>query len=135
MRISTKIHGYLDYIVALGLIAAPLILSQAPYGAETWVPVGLGIATIIYSLFTDYENGYFRKMSMRAHLGLDVMNGVFLAVSPWLFGFADHIWVPYVVVGLIEIMVPALTNPYPSYESKKTTEQSHASGSRQQNIA
>jgi hypothetical protein len=35
--------------------------------------------------------------------------GVFLILSPWLFGFASAIWWPHVLVGLTEIAMGALT--------------------------
>lgn len=54
--ISTKIHGYMDYLMGTLLIVLPFIL-DFPDGAATWVPVILGAGTIVYSLFTDYELG------------------------------------------------------------------------------
>jgi hypothetical protein len=119
MKMPTKIHAALDYITAIGLVGVPWLFNLAPYGAETWVPVLLGIATVIYSLCTNYELGYFRTISMRTHLRLDILNGLFLAVSPWLFGFANYVWMPHVVVGLIEIAVPLFTSPVSSNEHGK----------------
>ena len=87
--IGTKTHGYLDYIVGLLLIAAPWIFNFDRGGAETWVPVAVGVGTIVYSLLTDYELGLSRTISMKTHLMLDMVGGLFLAVSPWLFRFAD----------------------------------------------
>ncbi len=40
--IPTKIHGILDYIVAMALIAAPWVFGFANNDAETWVPVIAG---------------------------------------------------------------------------------------------
>jgi hypothetical protein len=116
--IGTKTHGYLDYIVGLLLIAAPWILDFDRGGAETWVPVIVGIATILYSLFTDYEMGASPTISMRTHLTLDLIGGIFLAVSPWLFGFDEYVWAPHLVVGLFEIVISLLTNRVPAVERK-----------------
>ena len=30
-------------------------------------------------------------------------------ISPWLFGFADIIWWPHLLIGLTEIFVPMVT--------------------------
>lgn len=90
--IGTKTHGYLDYIMGMLLIAAPWIFGFARGEAETWVPVVLGAGVILYSLFTDYELGMNRRLSMRTHLMLDLAGGFILAISPWLFGFADYVW-------------------------------------------
>ena len=56
MRLPTRIHGVLDYTVGALLIALPFLLGFGG-GAQTWVPVALGAAAIVYSLFTDYELG------------------------------------------------------------------------------
>jgi hypothetical protein len=101
--IGTKTHGYLDYIMGLLLIAAPWLFDFAAGGAETWVPVILGAGVILYSLLTDYELGASHQISMRTHLMLDLVGGVLLAVSPWLFGFADYVWEPHLVLGILEI--------------------------------
>ena len=114
--IGTRTHGFLDYIVGLLLIAAPWIFDFNRGGAETWVPVILGAVTILYSLLTDYEMGVSNKISMRTHLTLDMVSGIFLAVSPWLFGFADYIWEPHVIVGVLEIVVALITRTSPSTE-------------------
>ncbi|HEV7331511.1 MAG TPA: SPW repeat protein, partial [Flavisolibacter sp.] len=90
--IETKTHGYLDYIMGALLIAAPWLFGFDRGGAETWVPVILGISMIGLALVTDYEMGATRKVSMRTHLTIDLISGALLAVSPWLFGFADYVW-------------------------------------------
>jgi hypothetical protein len=32
--------------------------------------------------------------------GIDVASGALLALSPWLFGFADRVFCPHLIVGL-----------------------------------
>ncbi|WP_299360179.1 SPW repeat protein [uncultured Paracoccus sp.] len=46
---------------------------------------------------------------LSVHLGVDVASGILLAVSPWLFGFADLIWWPHLLVGVMEIAVALMT--------------------------
>jgi hypothetical protein len=117
--IGTKTHGYLDYIVGILLIAAPWLFGFYAGGAETWVPVILGASTIMYSLLTDYELGIARTISMRTHLVLDMLSGLLLLISPWLFGFADHIWEPHVIVGIIEIGAAMMTQKVPHTERQR----------------
>jgi hypothetical protein len=114
--IETKTHGYLDYIVGILLIAAPWIFNFDRGGAETWVPVVLGAGAILYSLLTDYELGVSRKIPMRTHLTLDLVSGVVLALSPWLFGFADYVSTPHLVLGIFEIGASLCTKTVPSNE-------------------
>lgn len=107
--IPTKVHGILDYIIGLALIAAPWLFGFADNGPGTWTPVILGGGVILYSLITDYELGVVPIIKMPAHLVIDAMGGAFLAVSPWLLGYADHVWVPHVIVGVMEILVALIT--------------------------
>ena len=111
--IGTKTHGYLDYIMGLLLIVSPWLFSFYRGGAETWVPVVLGAAVIIYSLLTDYELGLARVISMRMHLILDALGGIVLAASPWLFGFSEFVWQPHFILGLAEIGAAITTRSAP----------------------
>lgn len=113
--ISTKIHGVLDYLMGVLLIAAPWIFDFARGGAETWVPVALGSATIVYSLLTDYEWGAARVLSMRGHLTIDLLSGIFLAASPWIFGFEEYVYLPHLLLGIAEIGASLMTEQTPSF--------------------
>jgi hypothetical protein len=105
----------LDYIMGALLIAAPWLFDFDRGGAETWVPVILGAGAIIYSLMTDYELGATRGISMKTHLTLDLMSGVLLAASPWIFGFADYVYMPHLILGILEIGAALMTKTQPAY--------------------
>src|SRR6201989_2597539 len=110
--IRTKFHAPLDYIVGVALIAAPWIFQFSDNTAATVVPIVLGIGLIAYSLITHYELGLWRLAPMAVHNVIDIAAGAFLALSPWLFGFADesaNVWVPHVVVGLAAIFLRLTT--------------------------
>lgn len=120
--IPTRTHGILDYLVGLILIAAPWILGFADGGPEQWVPVTIGIVNIVTSLMTDYELGVVKVIPMGTHLALDMGKGIVLAASPWLFGFADEIWWPHVLFGLVEIVTPLMTQTHTSYDNSTPRE-------------
>jgi hypothetical protein len=111
--IPTRVHGILDYLVGVLLAVSPWLFQFNRGGAETWVPVVLGVGAILYSLFTDYEWGVARKLSMPTHLMLDVLSGLFLAASPWIFGFADYVYLPHLIFGIMEIGVSLMTKRQP----------------------
>lgn len=111
--IPTRIHGVLDYLIGAILITAPWIFGFANSGPETWVPVLVGAGTIIYSLFTNYELGLVGLISMRTHLRLDIIVGLFLAASPWIFGFSEAIWAPHLIVGLVIVGAGMMTQVAP----------------------
>lgn len=115
--IPTKVHGALDYIVAIALILAPWIFNFANVGGPAVViPIVLGIGLILYSIFTRYEWGLIKVVGMPVHLVFDVLASVFLIASPFLFGFADmaaNVWLPHVVVGIAVIIVVIFTQTQP----------------------
>lgn len=114
--LTTRMHGYMDYLMGGLLILLPFILNF-PGGAATAVPVVLGAGVIMYSLITDYELGLLKILAMRTHLFIDLLGGVFLAVSPWLFGFADEVFWPFLILGILEIGASLMTEKAPSYDA------------------
>ena len=115
--IPVGVHAVLDYLSGLFVIASPWLLGFAAGGPETQIPVVVGSATIIYSLFTDYRLGVLKTLTVPFHLILDAVSGTFLAVSPWLLGFAEEIWWPHLLLGLIYVIVAGSTEPYPRRRS------------------
>jgi hypothetical protein len=126
--ISTKVHGVLDYLVSVLVIASPWLFGFTRDGAETWVPVILGISSILYSLFTNYEWGASRTLSMKTHLTLDMLSGVLLAASPWIFGFNDYVYLPHLILGVFEILAALVTENEPRAASNFASHE-HASHS------
>lgn len=115
--IPTKVHGVLDYLVGIALIAAPWLFGFAGVGgAAVVIPVVLGVGLIVYSLFTKYEWGPFGFIPMPVHLVFDIVASLFLALSPWIFGFAGealNVWLPHVIVGAAVIIVVIFSKPQP----------------------
>lgn len=114
--ISTRVHGYLDYIMGFALILAPWIFGFYQGGIASWVPIILGVSVILYSLFTDYELGASRSISMKTHLTIDLLGGFILAVSPWLFGFAEQVFWPHLIVGIAEMGAALMTKTVTEYD-------------------
>jgi hypothetical protein len=123
--ISTKTHGMLDYLMGIILIASPWIFGFATGGAEQWIPIILGAGALVYSMMTNYELGVFKTLSMKTHLTLDLMSGILLAASPWIFGFSDRVSTPHLILGLLEIGASLMTKATP-YESNRGVNHSHA---------
>jgi hypothetical protein len=120
--IPTRTHGILDYLVGIILIAAPWILGFADGDAKQWVPVIVGALIIGQSLITDYELSVAKIIPMGTHLAMDIVAGLFLAASPWLFGFADDIWWPHVLFGLLDVGAALMTQTHPSYDDSAPRE-------------
>jgi hypothetical protein len=105
-------------------MASPWVFGFAQNGAETWVPVILGGSAILYSLLTNYEMGVAKTLSLPVHLGIDIASGMFLAMSPWLFGFADYVYMPHLIFGIGEILIATLTDRVPYRNGRNTSRHS-----------
>jgi hypothetical protein len=119
--IPTRTHGVIDYLMGALLILAPYLLGFADGTAAQWIPQVVGAALIGASLLTDYELGVVRVIPMPVHLFLDVAAGALLAVSPWLFGFADRVAWPHLILGLLEIGMGLTTSTTPATAAAATT--------------
>jgi hypothetical protein len=94
----------LDYPLGLVLILAPWIFGFSDVGgAAVVIPIVVGALMIGQSLITDWELSIADVLPLPMHLMMDVLAGVVLAVSPFVFGFSDegtNAWLPHVVAGL-----------------------------------
>ena len=106
--LSTKVHGILDYLTGILLIALPWILGFNDVPAATWTVIFIGTMIITMSFFTNYESGVVKSIPMAMHLNIDIITGLLFAASPWLLGFADQVYLPHVILGLFDT-VAALT--------------------------
>ena len=116
--IPTRYHAPLDYIVGAVLIAAPWLFSFSDIGAATAVSIVLGAGLILYSLFTNYELGVWKVAPMAVHNLIDIVAGAVLALSPWLFGYADEgasVWAPFVVIGVAAVFLGLTTKQAGGY--------------------
>ncbi len=111
--IETKTHGYIDYLFGIVLILLPIIMDWDLSRAESIVPMVIGAMTIIMALMTAYELGAAKAISMKTHLTIDLLSGVVLAASPWLFGFADVVYLPHLIAGIAEIGISLMTKTEP----------------------
>ena len=110
----------LDYLMGVLLIAAPWLLDFDRGGAETWVPVALGVLLLLQSLMTDYELGAAKVISMPMHLTIDLISGLLLAASPWIFGFDDYVYLPHLILGIAEVGASLMTRKVPDSRSDAT---------------
>jgi len=112
--ISTKVHTIIGLVVGFLLLLAPKIFGFDDNMAATTVPVVVGIFIILNELITTSPYSPIKLVPMKVHIALDVVTGLFLAISPWLFNFADSDqpsqWVPHLVVGIMVIGYALVTS-------------------------
>lgn len=119
--IPTLTHALLDHLFGIVLIISPWIMDfHDERGYPMEVPFILGGLLVINSLVTDLEMGVFKWLSVRVHLILDSFIGICLALSPWALDFADRIYLPHLMGGLIISLLPIFTAGKPFDESLYT---------------
>jgi hypothetical protein len=107
--ISTKVHGIIDYLTAFLLIGLPFTLHYNTGTMEGRIFIILGVVLVIYSLITRYEHGLVDIIPFKLHLIFDLLSGILLAASPWIFGFYHEAYLPHLIIGLFEIFVTLFT--------------------------
>jgi hypothetical protein len=111
--LPTSVHGAIDYLWGLALLASPWIFGFADVPAARWTALLFGVGAILYSALTAYELGLLKILPMPMHLILDGIGGIVLAASPFLFGFADRVLWPHLLFGLFSVVACFVTRLEP----------------------
>ena len=125
LRFVTKaIHAYLDYPVALSLLALPFIIGVGldnPWAR--WISPATGIAAFILTILTNHQTGVIRVIPYWMHVAVDRLVGVVFLVVPFVYGFhgldARYYWANAIAVLLVTTVLNA---PAPKNESAVTEE-------------
>ncbi|MBM6596360.1 SPW repeat domain-containing protein [Microvirga pudoricolor] len=115
--LPTRLHGTIDYLWGLALLSTPWIFGYADVTAANWIAVTFGAGAILYSAVTDYELGLLRVLPVPLHLLIDGIGGLMLAISLWLFGFADRVFWPHLGFGLFSVAASLVTRTDPMQPS------------------
>jgi hypothetical protein len=105
--LPTRLHGVLDYVVGLIVIALPIAF--ALQGAALLALVGLGAFAIGYSLLTDYELGVVRFLRVRFHLCLDSAFGIAMLLTPTIIGLPPALHLLVYAIGILAIILAGIT--------------------------
>ena len=110
--VTKRIHAFLDYPVALALIALPFLLglgSSNPLALQLSVTVG--VAALILTLLTDHHLGVFRVIPYKYHLLVDFMVAVVFVLAPFVFSFEGLDGYYYWINGIAVLIVVSLHKP------------------------
>lgn len=110
--ITRKIHAYLDYPVAVSLMALPFVLGLGTVNPlAKWLAVATGVTAFILTLLTDHELGVFKLVPYPIHVAIDRLVGVVFVAAPFVFGFtgldAAYYWVNGATVLLVTTLLDA----------------------------
>jgi hypothetical protein len=125
--ISTRNHAVMGIIVSIILFFAPNIFGFSDNGgAAVAIPRIVAVVLFLSELVTNNGLSLANLIPMRVHLMMDTAVGIFLAISPWLFGFykqGTNAWLPHLIVGLIYAGTAVMTRTEPE---ANTSRQAHA---------
>ena len=87
--VTKNTHAFLDYPVALVLMAAPFVLGLGEsHPAALWLGVGTGVAALILTILTNHRLGLLRVLPYSVHLTVDALVGVTFLAAPFALGFS-----------------------------------------------
>jgi hypothetical protein len=125
--ISTRNHAVMGIIVSIILFFAPNIFGFSDNGgAAVAIPRIVAVVLFLSELVTNNGLSLANLIPMRVHLMMDTAVGIFLAISPWLFGFykqGTNAWLPHLIVGLIYAGTAVMTRTEPE---ANTSRRAHA---------
>lgn len=111
--IPATLHGYLDYTVALTLIAGPFVLGFE--GIAQYLAIAGGVGLLVYSLITDYSTSVQKLLPFGVHLAIDFIAALVLIGAPFLVGeaggFTETTTYFYLVIGIAVAIVVLVTTP------------------------
>jgi uncharacterized membrane protein YtjA (UPF0391 family) len=116
MKVVPKFyHGILDYLCGLLLLIAPNILGFSGVGGTAaWVPRIVGLLIVLQAMTTDYELGLMKIIPISMHLMTDYVVGIFMVLSPFLFGFYNDsgaATILMIAMGLVAVAAAYMTQP------------------------
>jgi len=108
---NKALHSYLDYPVAIGLIAMPFLLGVGEGNPiALWLSVVTGIAALTLTVFTKHQFGLVKLIPYKLHLAVDFMVGAAFVAAPFVLGFAGLDAAYYWVLGVTVLIIVVLDN-------------------------
>lgn len=113
IRFVTKtVHAFLDYPVALSLVATPFLLGLGRGNPlALWVSVAIGVAAFILTLVTDHKTGVIRVLPYWLHVAVDRLVGITFIGVPFALGLQGlegwYYWVNGAAVLLVTLVLNA----------------------------
>jgi hypothetical protein len=113
MRFITKqLHAYIDYPVAIALIALPFLLGLgATNPIAFYLSVTTGVAAFILTAITNHQTGLLKLVPYKFHLVVDFVVGVVFVLAPFIFSLEGLDAIFYWLNGAAVLLVVGLHKP------------------------
>jgi hypothetical protein len=109
--VTPTVHAYLDYPVALNLMATPFVLGLGQSNPlALWISVATGVAALLLTVLTNHRTGLIRVLPYWFHLAADRAVGIVFLAAPSIFGFSGLDAAFYWINGAAVLLVTFLLN-------------------------
>ncbi len=104
------VHGIVEYVAAILLIAAPFLLGFDEDAASA-TSIAAGVLVLVIAASTAMSTGLIKSIPVQAHVILDYLLAAALIASPFLFGFSDDgtALAFFIVLGVVHLLVTIAT--------------------------
>jgi len=116
------VHGVLDYVAGLLLIAAPFVLGYSQLGAPTAVSIVAGVFVLVLAASTTGPTSLNDALPVSVHVLADLGLGALFIAAPFLFGFSDEgrPTALFIALGIVEVL-GVIGTRYPRGESSRSS--------------
>lgn len=117
------VHGAIEYVAGVLLIAAPFLLGFEA-GAAVALSIVAGVVVIVVAASTEGPTSLVNSIPIPAHLLLDFALAAVLIAAPFLFGFSDETAPTafFLVLGVLHLLVTIGTRFRPPREEAASRE-------------
>jgi hypothetical protein len=128
--ITLNMHAAIEPIAALVLILSPWIFGFSSNGTAQAVMIVIGVIMLTSGAMTDWRLSLVRLIPLRVHFMTDLLLGVVLILSPFVFGFSGSGAATRfaIIFGALELLTALATRWDPVEDITKTrlTDNAHA---------
>ena len=118
--VSTSTYGLLNWVVAITLMSSPWLFGFSHVGgASFFLPVIFGWLQLIMAIFSKHKFGIMNVFPVPMHCFIDVVGSSFLLASPWVYGFADRVFWPQLLIGGLIFFLGVFTKTSPFTDEPK----------------
>lgn len=100
--VNTKAHAIVDYALGVVLLLSGWLFQFRGMHPANDVSLVAGSIALVNAALTRFEFGAVQVLPLRVHIAVDIVAGLLLAASPWLFGFAYQTHKAHLVFGLTQ---------------------------------
>jgi hypothetical protein len=109
--IPLDVHAAVEPIVAIVLIAAPWIFGFSDINSAKVISIIVGVIMLLSGAMTRWRFALVRVIPLRMHFMTDLVLGLFLILSPFIFGFSHKGGATRftIIVGALELLTALST--------------------------